>query len=92
MVGLLGGPGRHEAAFGDVGDLLGVALGVGVGEQGKGGGFAGAVARGALCVDDGSDIAIERDGRSRVRDEEQSEACDARQDLILARRLAEFGG
>ena len=56
-----GQPRRHEARLGDRNDLAPVLADVLVGEQRKRAGLARTMAGGAISIDDGRDIAIERD-------------------------------
>src|SRR5271167_826405 len=55
----LGLPGRHDAGGGDRGDLHGALLGIFIGEKGEGRYFAGAMAGGAVVIEDGRDVTIE---------------------------------
>src|SRR5580704_4712965 len=54
----LGFPGRHNSGGGDRGDLQGALLGIFIGQQREGRDFAGAMASGAIVIEDGRDVTI----------------------------------
>jgi len=76
----LGKPRRHVAAGGDGGHLRGALFGVGVGEQRKRAGLAGAVAAGTGAVQNGRDVMgeVRRFGGAQARHRDQQRDAEGK--------------